>query len=80
MGSRGHACGETVHAVLDSRFATGRMGPHELAKAKGQNRQADNGKRSTIAQVLGGSVIILMMSRLLWRKWTLSTSPILALS
>jgi uncharacterized protein (DUF2336 family) len=27
---------ETVHAVLDSRFATGRMGPHELAKAKAQ--------------------------------------------
>jgi uncharacterized protein (DUF2336 family) len=27
---------ETVHAVLDSRFATGRMGPHELAKAQGQ--------------------------------------------
>jgi uncharacterized protein (DUF2336 family) len=27
---------ETAHAVLDSRFATGRMGPHELAKAQGQ--------------------------------------------
>jgi uncharacterized protein (DUF2336 family) len=27
---------ETVHAVLDSRFATGRMAPHELAKAKAQ--------------------------------------------
>ena len=27
---------DTVHAVLDSRFATGRMGPHELAKAQGQ--------------------------------------------
>jgi len=27
---------ETVHAVLDSRFATGRMGPHELAKAQVQ--------------------------------------------
>jgi uncharacterized protein (DUF2336 family) len=27
---------ETVHAVLDSRFATGRMAPHELAKAQGQ--------------------------------------------
>jgi uncharacterized protein (DUF2336 family) len=27
---------ETVQAVLDSRFATGRMGPHELAKARGQ--------------------------------------------
>lgn len=27
---------ETVSAVLDSRFATGSMGPHELAKAKGQ--------------------------------------------
>ncbi len=27
---------ETVHAVLDSRFATGRMGPSELAKAQGQ--------------------------------------------
>jgi uncharacterized protein (DUF2336 family) len=27
---------ETVHAVLDSRFATGRMGPHELARAQGQ--------------------------------------------
>jgi uncharacterized protein (DUF2336 family) len=26
---------ETVNAVLDSRFATGRMGPHELAKAQG---------------------------------------------
>jgi uncharacterized protein (DUF2336 family) len=26
----------TVHAVLDSRFATGRMGPHELAKTQGQ--------------------------------------------
>ena len=25
---------ETVHAVLDSRFATGRTGPHELAKAR----------------------------------------------
>jgi uncharacterized protein (DUF2336 family) len=27
---------ETVHAVLDSRFATGRMGPLESAKAQGQ--------------------------------------------
>lgn len=27
---------ETVQAVLDSRFATGKMGPHELAKAQGQ--------------------------------------------
>jgi uncharacterized protein (DUF2336 family) len=27
---------ETVHAVLDSRFATGRTGPHELAKARDQ--------------------------------------------
>jgi uncharacterized protein (DUF2336 family) len=27
---------ETVNAVLDSRFATGRMGPHELATAQGQ--------------------------------------------
>jgi uncharacterized protein (DUF2336 family) len=27
---------ETVQAVLDSRFATGRMGPHELAKVQGQ--------------------------------------------
>ena len=27
---------ETVHAVLESRFATGSMGPHELAEAKGQ--------------------------------------------
>ena len=27
---------DTVHAVLDSRFATGRMGPHELAKARDQ--------------------------------------------
>jgi uncharacterized protein (DUF2336 family) len=27
---------ETVHAVLDSRFATGRMAPHVLAKARGQ--------------------------------------------
>ena len=27
---------ETVSAVLESRFATGSMGPHELAKAKGQ--------------------------------------------
>jgi hypothetical protein len=27
---------ETVHAVLDSRFATGSMAPHELAKAEGQ--------------------------------------------
>jgi uncharacterized protein (DUF2336 family) len=27
---------ETVHAVLESRFATGSMGPHELAKAKDQ--------------------------------------------
>jgi uncharacterized protein (DUF2336 family) len=27
---------ETVNAVLDSRFATGRTGPHELAKAQGQ--------------------------------------------
>jgi uncharacterized protein (DUF2336 family) len=27
---------ETVHAVLDSRFATGRIGPHELARAEGQ--------------------------------------------
>jgi uncharacterized protein (DUF2336 family) len=27
---------ETVHAVLDSRFATGSMGPHELAEAKSQ--------------------------------------------
>jgi uncharacterized protein (DUF2336 family) len=27
---------ETVHAVLDCRFATGKMGPHELAKAQGQ--------------------------------------------
>jgi uncharacterized protein (DUF2336 family) len=27
---------ETVHAVLESRFATGSMGPHELAEAKDQ--------------------------------------------
>src|SRR5450759_230644 len=27
---------ETVHAVLESRFATGRMGPHALARANGQ--------------------------------------------
>jgi uncharacterized protein (DUF2336 family) len=27
---------ETAHAVLESRFATGSMGPHELAEAKGQ--------------------------------------------
>jgi uncharacterized protein (DUF2336 family) len=27
---------ETVHAVLESRFATGSMGPYELAEAKGQ--------------------------------------------
>src|ERR1700730_18528061 len=27
---------ETVHAVLESRFATGAMAPHELAKASGQ--------------------------------------------
>src|SRR5258708_9384005 len=27
---------DTVHAVLDSRFATGRMGPHALAKAHRQ--------------------------------------------
>lgn len=27
---------ETVHAVLESRFATGSIGPHELAKARGQ--------------------------------------------
>jgi Uncharacterised protein conserved in bacteria (DUF2336) len=27
---------ETVHAVLDSRFATGTMGPHELTQAKSQ--------------------------------------------
>jgi acetyl-CoA carboxylase beta subunit len=27
---------ETVIAVLESRFSTGSMGPHELAKAKGQ--------------------------------------------
>lgn len=27
---------ETVHAVLDGRFATGRLGPHELANAQGQ--------------------------------------------
>jgi uncharacterized protein (DUF2336 family) len=27
---------ETVHAVLDSRFASGRMAPHELAKAERQ--------------------------------------------
>ena len=30
---------ETVSAVLESRFATGSMGPHELAKAKGQFAQ-----------------------------------------
>jgi uncharacterized protein (DUF2336 family) len=27
---------ETVHAILDSRFATGRVGPEQLAKAQGQ--------------------------------------------
>ena len=27
---------QTVHAVLDSRFASGRMAPHELAKAERQ--------------------------------------------
>jgi hypothetical protein len=27
---------DTVHAVLDSRFATGRMGPLEIAKAQVQ--------------------------------------------
>jgi uncharacterized protein (DUF2336 family) len=28
---------DTVHAVLDSRFATGRVGPHQLAKAQGNS-------------------------------------------
>lgn len=38
---------ETVHAVLDSRFATGRMGPHELAKAREQFAKltAENARR-----------------------------------
>jgi hypothetical protein len=27
---------ETVSAILDSRFSTGSLGPHELAKAQGQ--------------------------------------------
>jgi uncharacterized protein (DUF2336 family) len=38
---------ETVHAVLDSRFATGRMGPHELAKARDQFAKltAENARR-----------------------------------
>jgi uncharacterized protein (DUF2336 family) len=38
---------ETVHAVLDSRFATGRMGPHELAKAQRQFAKltAENARR-----------------------------------
>jgi uncharacterized protein (DUF2336 family) len=38
---------ETVHAVLESRFATGSMGPHELAEAKGQFARltAENARR-----------------------------------
>jgi hypothetical protein len=38
---------ETVHAVLDSRFATGRMAPRELAKAKAQfaKLKTDNARR-----------------------------------
>ena len=38
---------ETVHAVLDSRFATGRMAPHELAKAERQFAKltAENARR-----------------------------------
>jgi uncharacterized protein (DUF2336 family) len=38
---------ETVHAVLESRFATGAMGPHELAEAKGQFARltTDNARR-----------------------------------
>lgn len=38
---------ETAHAVLDSRFATGRMAPHELAKAQDQfgKLTAENARR-----------------------------------
>src|SRR6202140_2236155 len=38
---------ETVHAVLDSRFATGRMAPNELAKAERQFAKltAENARR-----------------------------------
>jgi uncharacterized protein (DUF2336 family) len=38
---------ETVHAILDSRFVTGRTGPQELAKAKAQYRKltADEAQR-----------------------------------
>ena len=38
---------ETVHAVLESRFATGLMAPHELAKAKRQFAEltAENASR-----------------------------------
>lgn len=38
---------ETVNAILDSRFAAGSMGPHELARAKAQFAKltADNARR-----------------------------------
>jgi uncharacterized protein (DUF2336 family) len=38
---------ETVHAVLESRFATGSLGPHELADAKSQFARltAENARR-----------------------------------
>jgi uncharacterized protein (DUF2336 family) len=38
---------ETVHAILDSRFATGKTGPSELAKAHGQFAKltAENARR-----------------------------------
>ena len=46
---------ETVAAVLDSRFASGSMGRHELAKAQGAIRQTDAGKRPPPAAILAGA-------------------------
>ena len=45
---------DTVAAVLNSRFASGSMGPHELAKAKDALRQTDAGQRPAHAALLAG--------------------------
>ena len=45
---------ETVAAVLDSRFASGSMGRHELAKAKEQYGKTDARKRPPPAEILAG--------------------------
>ena len=52
---------ETVHAILESRFVTGRMGPLELANAQKSIRQTDNRECPSAAQVLAGAIDIIIL-------------------